>query len=250
VGIVNQSFARQVLASREALGKEVRLWKRVGREPVEEYTLTIVGITADTDIGQLGHREGGLLYVPFAQRPSNDVIIVARTSGDPSPAVESVRAVVRRVAPDAVMTRATTGIGDIGGAMVVFGFIGRLAAGLGGTALLLAMTGLYGVMALVVSRRTREMGVRIALGAERVDVMRMIFLDGLKPVMRGVFLGLAAGALIRPIFQWASNFPIQPVDPIAFALIPVPLVIAALAACYLPARRASRVEPSVALRNL
>jgi len=92
--------------------------------------------------------------------------------------------------------------------------------------------------------------VRIALGAERADVMRMVFLDGLKPVMRGVCLGLAGGALIRPIFQAASNFPIQPVDPIAFALIPVPLVLAALLACYLPARRAASVDPNVALRDL
>jgi putative ABC transport system permease protein len=250
VGVVNESFARQILFSREALGKEVTLWKKVGREPVEDYKLTIVGITADTDIGQLGHRDGGLLYVPLEQRPSTDVVVVARSAGDPRPALESVRSVVRRVAPDAVMTRASTGIGDIAGAMVVFNFIGRLAGGLGGTALLLAMTGLYGVMALVVSHRTREMGVRIALGAERADVMRMVFLDGLKPVMRGVCLGLAGGALIRPIFQAASNFPIQPVDPIAFALIPVPLVLAALLACYLPARRAASVDPNVALRDL
>src|SRR5262249_26462975 len=162
-------------------------------------------------VGQIGHRESGLLYVPFSQRPGDDVLIVTRTTGDPGPAVDAVRSVIRRVAPDVVMYRATTGIADLG-AMVVFGFIARVAGGLGGAAMLLARTGFYGVMALVASRRTREMGVRIALGAERADVMRMVFLDGLKPVMRGVFLGLAVGALIRPLFQYALGFPIQPVD--------------------------------------
>jgi len=251
VGVINESFARRLFRAGDALGREVVLWKVPSRgEPSVDARLTIVGLAADTDIGRIGNREGCLLYVPIDQRPGTSVTVAVRTSGDPGAALESLQAVVRRVAPDAVMSRPEAGIGDLAGGMMVAGFVGKLAGGLGGAALLLAMTGLYGVMSLLVSRRMREMGVRMALGAGREGIMRLVLLDGLKPVGHGLAIGLALGAVCRPVLQASFGLPIVPVDPVSFLLVPAPLVVAALAACYLPARRAAGVDPNTALRDL
>jgi putative ABC transport system permease protein len=251
VGIVNETFANRLFQGMDPLGRQAKLWRVPPQgESTMERVLTIVGVVGDADIGRIGDRVGGLLYVPLEQRPGSRVALVIRTSGDPRAALEPVQAVVRRIAPQAVMPSVNTGIGDLADRTSVVAFIGRLAGSLGFAAMLLAMTGLYGVMALVVARRMREMGVRMALGADRAGVMRLIFLDGLRPVMKGVIAGLTIGALCRPILQAMIGLPIVPIDPVAFVFVTIPLVLAALAACYVPARRAASVVPGLTLRAL
>lgn len=117
-------------------------------------------------------------------------------------------------------------------------------------ALVLAMAGLYGVLAHVVARRTREIGIRIAIGADRSRIFALILRDGLRPVVKGLVLGLGVGVLARIALRATVVTGISLVDPLIFALVPIPFFIAALVACYVPASRASRVDPNVALRDL
>ena len=112
------------------------------------------------------------------------------------------------------------------------------------------MAGLFGVLSHVVLRRTREIGIRIALGADRARIFRLVLRDGLYPVAKGIVLGLTIGVGARmAVASWVVT-DISPFEPLALLLMPVPFILAALAACYFPAARASRVDPNVALRNL
>ena len=126
-----------------------------------------------------------------------------------------------------------------------------LARALGALTLVLAMVGLYGVQAHLVARRTRELGVRMALGASHEHIQRMVLKEGFRPVIEGVVLGMLLAVGARLGLRALVSASIQPIDPvIAFPLVPIPLFIAAFVACYIPARRASRVDPNVALRHL
>ncbi len=125
-----------------------------------------------------------------------------------------------------------------------------LATALGGLTLILAMVGLYGVQSHLVARRTRELGVRMAMGATRAQLERMVLGEGFSPVWQGFALGCALAILARMTLRVLINGDIRPVDPLAVALVAVPLAAATLLACYLPARRASRVDPNEALRHL
>jgi len=112
------------------------------------------------------------------------------------------------------------------------------------------MIGLYGVQSHLVTRRRREVGLRMALGASVRQIRQMVMREGLRPVAEGLLLGLFLGVVVRMGIRAVVPSPIRIVDPVAYALVPIPLILAALAACYLPARRASRVDPNVALRDL
>ncbi len=127
---------------------------------------------------------------------------------------------------------------------------GALAAALGLVMIILAMVGLYGIQMHVVASRTREVGVRMALGATIEQIQRMILRQGYRPVVEGVVLGIVFGIIARMGLRAVVVAQIQIVDPLAIVLVPIPLFVAAYLACWLPARRASRVDPNVALRHL
>jgi ABC-type antimicrobial peptide transport system permease subunit len=125
-----------------------------------------------------------------------------------------------------------------------------LAGALGTLTLILAMVGLYGVQAQIVAQRTREVGVRMALGAASSQIERMVLRDGFRPVVQGLIIGLFLGTLARAVIRAMLTAPIAIVDPFALLVVPIPLGIAAFLASYVPARRAARVDPNVALRHL
>jgi ABC-type antimicrobial peptide transport system permease subunit len=127
---------------------------------------------------------------------------------------------------------------------------GIVAVSLGALTLLLAMVGLYGVQSQVVASRTREIGVRMSLGATAAQVRAMVLKDGYKPVFQGLAIGLFIGLAGRAIVRAYLDVNVDIVDPWMLLVVPVPLLLAAFCACYLPARRASRVDPNVALRHL
>src|SRR5262245_12148203 len=133
-------------------------------------------------------------------------------------------------------------------------FVARVAAALAGAlgvlTLVLAMIGLYGVLAHLVAQRTREVGVRMAIGATRGHIQRMIVREGVVPVLQGVVAGVVLAVGARLALRTFISGDIHAVDPVAFALVPLPFVAAAWLACAIPARRASRVDPNVALRQL
>jgi putative ABC transport system permease protein len=124
-----------------------------------------------------------------------------------------------------------------------------LAAVLGTIALVLAMAGLHGVLSHVVARRTREIGIRLSVGADRGRIPSLVLRDGFRPVVKGLVIGLGAGVLLRLLLRATIVTAISPVDVTMFSLVPVPFLCAALAACWVPAARASRVDPNVALRD-
>jgi putative ABC transport system permease protein len=191
-----------------------------------------------------------MVYAPLDQHHQSRIFFTARATREPDAALAAMRAVLRRVDPDLAVDRAATGMFFLAGPYVVLGFVAGLVTMLGALALLLAMTGLFGVVSHVVSRRTRELGVRLALGAARYRIVRLVVLDGLRPVIDGLVLGLFAGAVCRALIAATMSPSVAAVDPIAFLIVPVLFVVTAVGACYWPARRASRVDPNVALRQL
>jgi putative ABC transport system permease protein len=192
--------------------------------------------------------------VPFAQRYNSFVTVTARATGGPAVAVRALRDAIRRADPDLAIEGAGTGPTVLGGPTVFLRAMGILALSLGGLTLLLAMVGLYGVQSHLVLHRTREIGVRMSFGATAAQIKRMVLKDGYRPVFEGLaiglFIGFAGRAIVRAYIALPANARISIVDPWVLATVPIPLVLAAFCACYLPARRAARVDPNVALRHL
>jgi predicted lysophospholipase L1 biosynthesis ABC-type transport system permease subunit len=157
---------------------------------------------------------------------------------------------MRRAAPDAPITGSGTGPQVLAESLQAWRAVSLLTVGLGGCALVLTLVGLYGVLAHVVSRRTREMGVRLALGASRRQLLSLVLREGLRPVAIGILVGLGGGVLFRmgarSIFV---NVPAAS-DPLVFAAVSAALLMAGAAACLVPAARAAAVDPTVALREM
>ena len=242
VVVVNQSFARKYFASEDPLGRRIRLGGAKSTDPWR----TIVGVIPDIFTGDPGNpRDAGIL-IPLAQHRSNFLSMAVRAPNAMglTPQVRAAVASLNADIPiyfvssmsDAVQ-RNVWHIRVFGGLFMVFGV----------AALLLAAIGLYAVMAFSVSRRAREVGIRIALGARTAHVLRLVFRQGVIQLAIGMTLGLGLGALVA---QGVAGvlFEVQPRDPVTFAAVVAVLTAAGLLACYIPARRAARVDPLSAMR--
>lgn len=251
VAVISAQNARSLFGTTDVVGRQLLLRNYAGSgQPAAVQTLTVIGTLEDTDVGAIGYRRTGIIYLPLAQHYESRIWLVGRTLGDATAVSGTLRTIIRQADPTLAVNVSGSGSYLLGGRFVFVRIMAGIAAALGGFALFLSMTGLYGVLSHVVARRTREMGVRLALGATAEGLMRMIFVDGGRPVVAGLVLGLICGTIGRGIFRLMVARPISVLDPIALALVPIPLVVAAIVACYLPARRASRVDPNVALRDL
>ena len=249
--VLSEHTARQVFGSTDIVGRPVVL--KAGQNMTNAgavTTLTVVGIASDTDTQRRYSRDAGAVYVPLAQHYEPSLAIVGRTSGDPADMLGQLRTLARRADPDLVVDRPATAAMMLTGAYVLIGIVSRAAGGLALLALVLAMAGLFGVLSHLVARRTREMGLRMALGADPDRIRRLVIGDGLRPVLAGVGVGWAVGLIVRFLLRAAYANPLSMTDLLAFLIAPVPIVAAALVACYWPARRASAVDPNVALREL
>jgi putative ABC transport system permease protein len=187
------------------------------------------------------------MYVPFQQEPSRAMHLVLRTDAEPEALVSAVRREVHAIDPELALSRVGTMeelmSSSTGQARYRMTLLGTFA----GVALLLAAVGTYGVTAYAVSRRTREIGIRIALGAGRGDIVRLVIEQGMGPSLVGVAVGVAASlALTR--FVSSLLYGVSGTDPTTFTAVVLLLTGVALAACYIPARRALKVDPLVALR--
>jgi predicted permease len=270
VAIISEQTALQLFGTSDAVGRQILLKDRTpvpttrsvanklavpgtSRPPMQNgvRTVTIVGIAENTDVVHLFSRDGDVLYVPLTQqRGLPFAIAIVRTEASPYTGLRVLRDAIRRVDPDLAIETAGTGAGALGGPTVFLRAAATFAASLGALTLLLAMVGLYGVQAHGVTRRTREIGVRMSFGATAVHIRRMILKDGYRPVLEGLALGLFIGVVGRALlhaFLWER---IDLIDPWMLVAVPIPLLIAAFLACYWPSRRASRVDPMVALRQL
>ena len=244
VAILSERIVREYIPGgpAAALGRRVRITDR------GEW-LTVVGVVADVHQQGLDRAVQPMIYAPFQQDRSavlRFVSFVARTA-TPASVMDGIRTEIRRVAPDLPIAGTVTMDEAVAASVAPPRFRMLLLALFAGTATLIATCGIYGLMAYAVTQRRREIGVRMALGAERRDVLRLVLVRALRIVLAGVVVGLAGAVGVTRVLQ-RFLFGVTPTDPIAFTLVTLLLVAVGLMAAWLPARRATRIDPSVALR--
>lgn len=251
VAVIGARLARTLFGRDDVTGMQliVRGHQRTEVAPDGITTLRIVGITDDWTAGDTPGDHGSV-YVPLTQDYASDLAIVAfARSSDGATAATLLQQVIHDADPDVAVGFSGSAALAANQRSRLFGLITTIASSLALLAITLAMAGLYGVLSLLVGRRTREIGVRVALGASTHDVIRMVMLEGLRPVAIGLPVGVGAAALLRLALQPFFQQDIAAIDAVALLLAAAPLAAAASIACYLPARRASRVSPTEALRH-
>ncbi|HET9369273.1 MAG TPA: ABC transporter permease [Vicinamibacterales bacterium] len=247
--VLSEAIARKLFGTTDVLERDVIVQVRArGGPPTPVMRRTVIGIAGDTDTERLFSRRTGAVYAPLAQHYQTQLAVIARTE-DPTATAAGLGLAARRADPDLALSSVMSGPMLLAPIFVLARIAAIAAVGLGALALVLAMTGLYGVLSHLVARRRREVGVRMALGASADRIARMIMREGFRPVLEGLVLGLVAGAIGRLIVRAVLNPDLSLIDPLVFALVPLPLCLAAFLACYMPARRASRVSPNQVLRD-
>jgi putative ABC transport system permease protein len=239
VVVINQTLAERFFNARDPLGQRLK---------VQGGWRTIVGVVSDVKSASLESDVGPQVYRPHAQDPWPPMTVVLHTEGDPLALASAIRSEVKALdgqLPVAKMRTMEQVVSDATGARR---FSVALLAFFAGSALLLTIMGIYGVVAFLVGRRRREIGVRVALGAQRGDILRLVLHRGMKPVALGGVAGLA-GSLVASRLVASQLYGISASDPLTLASIVLLLALAALVACWLPARRAARVDPMEALRQ-
>ncbi len=244
VALINETMARRFFPNEDPIGKRLRIGDPASNPQPRE----IVGIAKDTLIQSIAEEPMAVTYRPLAQQPSTRLTLLVHTAGNPRALLTAVRREVQALDENMPAQEIKT-LDEI----VAFSFwpmrMGvRLVGAFGLLGLLLASVGLYGVMSYAVAARTREIGVRMALGAERRDVVRLIVGQGLVLALCGTGAGLALALLVTRVLR-KLLFGIGATDPLTFLGVALLLTLVALLACWLPARRATRVDPLVALRH-
>jgi putative ABC transport system permease protein len=239
--IVNEKMARQLWPGQSPLGRRITIWRD------EKFPREIVGVVGDTK-ASLDNDSGQQMYVPYAQDSTWSVMsLVIRTKGDPTNISGAVRNEIRMLDKGIpvfnVRTMNTVLMTSVGPRRTPMLLLSAFA----GVALLLAMIGTYGVTAYYVTQRTQEIGIRIALGAQIGDVLRLVLKSGMALALLGVVVGLV-GAFGLTRLMTSLLFGVNPTDAITFITVSLGLLITALIACYVPAWRATKVDPLVALR--
>jgi len=241
VAIVSDGMAKRFWPGEDPIGRTFVVGTR---QPI---TYEIVGVAGDVKRMTLTAAMPPEIYVPFAQSTIGRLEFLVRTEGRPAEMAAAVKAQMWSVDKDIPANYLNTMDQLIQGSLAQPRFNAALLAAFAGLALILAMVGLYGVIAYSVSQRTREIGVRMALGAQRADIFRNVLAHGMTLTLAGIVAGLGA-ALALAGFLSGLLYGISALDPATYAGVTTVVILVALAACYLPARRATLVDPMVALR--
>jgi putative ABC transport system permease protein len=242
VVIVNETLARQHWPGQDPLGKRIRFDGPLERAP----WMQVVGVIKDVK-HELNIPVEPEYYLPHAQDSWNAMVLVARTSVDPASLSAALRQQVWAIDKDQPVFDVKTMQEVRSTSVAIYSFSSVMIAIFAVIALVLAAIGIYGVMAFAVTQRTQEIGIRMALGARTADVLKLVVKHGMKLALLGIVIGLAGSwALTRFIEKLLVG--VQPTDLLTFSLVSVCLLVAAFVACYLPARRATKVDPLVALR--
>jgi len=242
VVIVNETLARRFWPNGDALGKRIRFYGPLERAPWME----IVGIVQDVK-HELNLPVTPEYYLPHAQDSWNAMVLVARTTAEPGSMAAPIRQQVLALDKDQPVFDVHTmrEVRAISVTLYTFGF--AMMAIFATVALVLAAIGIYGVMAFAVTQRTQEIGIRMALGAQAADVLKLVVKNGMSLAVIGLVAGLA-GAFAVTRLMASLLFGVSPTDVVTFALVTIGLLLVALLACFIPARRATKVDPLVALR--
>ncbi len=244
VTVVNETMARRFWPGQDPVGQRIRLY----RNPTTTGPwMEIVGVVGDTKIRQLNEEAKQEIVIPFAQQPGRGTTLLIRAARDPQQLTASVREQARALEKDAVLANIATMEQALNQTLARPRMNLALLGSLSALALVMAVIGVYGVMSYAVSQRTREMGIRMALGARKEDVLRLVLRQGLHVTLVGVGIGLAVSFALTRLMQ-SLLFGVSPTDPATFAAVAALLLAVAMAACWIPARRAARVDPMIALR--
>jgi putative ABC transport system permease protein len=233
-------FAKQHWPGEDPLGKRIEV-------PADKMSGVVVGVVGDAKHFQLNEAQRPQLYYAMAQNPFIFAVLTVRTKVEPMSLADDVRAAVWSIDKDQPVWRVRSMEMALTNNIASPKFVMTLMTGFAALALLLTALGLYGVMAYVVSQRTHEIGIRMALGAQRGDVLRLVLRQGMVLALIGVGLGLAAALAATRAMQ-SLLFGVTANDPMTFVAVALVLTLVALLACYVPARRATKVDPMVALR--
>ena len=249
VVVVNQTFANKYFPNENPIGK------RFTFDTKKPDEVEIVGLAKDAKYTRQRDEIPPTAYIPWRQDLGSiiGVTMEVRTAGEPTASVAAVREAVREVEPNLPLNNIRTQTEQNDQTLAMERLLAKLVTLFGVLAQLLAAIGLFGVLAYAVSQRTREIGIRMALGADRRDVVKMILRQGMTLALIGVALGLAAAYLITKYLENQLNlktmlYGVQVNDPLTYGVISVLLALVALIACYIPARRAAMVDPMIALR--
>jgi putative ABC transport system permease protein len=245
VVIVNQAFASRYFAAQDPIGRTLVLYD----DQAFGGLRTIVGVVADVRAHAVGEAAAPAVFVPHAQHP--DVFLpslIVRSSLPPEALAAALRARIANYDPQLLVQRIRPMDEVVAGALSRPRFNLLLVGSFAVLGLLLAAVGIYGVVSFLVAQRTREIGIRMALGARASHVVSLMMIEGMIPVLLGGLAGMAAGVLVTRALR-SLLFGVTPLDPISVTAAPLILAIVALLACYLPARHAAHVDPLVALRD-
>jgi predicted permease len=240
VAVINEAMAKHFWPNQDAIGKRFHFF---GDPTLRE----VVGVVGDTVVNNIGEAPVPLAYLPITQGFSPAVTLQVRTTGKPESVIGGVRGGIQSLDRNLAITNVQT-IGEI---MDQGLWAPRMGAAMltvfGGLALLLAAFGVYGVLSYSVNQQTREIGIRMAMGAERAHVLRLVVGQGLRLAAAGLVAGVIVALLL--VRQLSSLlFGVSAYDPVTFVGVGLLLLVVAFMACYVPARRATRVDPLVALR--
>jgi predicted permease len=245
VAIVNDVMAQKFWPNEDPIGQRFTL--KALAAPAQ--TMQVVGVTANGKYANINEGPTAFFYVPVAQNFMSMLTLQVRTTAMPESFKEPVRAQIQRLAPDLPIIATQTMEQVVGGTngTQIFRFGAYFAAGVGGLGLFLAVLGVYGVVSFAAVQRTREIGIRMALGGSERDVLRLILRQGVAMVIAGLLVGLVASlALTRLMNRFLVG--VSPSDPLTYISVAALLAVIALLACWIPARRATRVDPGIALR--
>ena len=242
VAIISRSMAARYWPEESAIGKRLKQ----GQPDSQEPWMTVVGVVADAKYNAYFPIDAAV-YIPYTQDADMNGAFLLRTAGDPLSFVPAVRAKIANVDPEQPIYEPKTLAQLTSEELIGISFIATLMAVLGLIALVLASSGVYGVMAHSVTERTHEIGIRLALGASPKQVLQWIAARGIRLAVIGLAIGLGL-ALVAARLLSSLLYGVSATDPLIFAGIPALLALVALAACYLPTRKAMRVDPIVALR--
>jgi len=243
VAVINETLARKFFPDEDPIGK------RVGKDEETAGKIEIVGIVRDTKYNEQRQDMEPLFYTPWRQdsKEIGDMFYSIRATGDPVALTTAVREAVREVDDNLPVTGVKTQVAQSNESLLQERLFASLLSFFGGLAVMLAAVGLYGVMAYSVAQRTQEIGIRMALGAQTSNVLRLVIWQGMKLVIIGLVIGALGAYALKQVIE-SQLYGVKANDPITLVVVGALLLFIALVACYIPARRAAKVDPMVALR--